>query len=330
MARRRPSIATALKESLPQDSGILVALSGGKDSSVMLHAALGVARLRNLRVEACHVDHGFRANSAEDAGFVAGMCKGLSVECHVVRLGAKPPQANLEAWGREHRYRVLREVREERKLDWIATAHTANDVAETLLIRLLANKELGSIERRDESRRVLRPLLDISREQIDEYATQHSVAFQEDPTNADTTLVRNRVRHTLIPQLERDFDPSMVWILSERAQALAADSEALKLVAENVARELGGVQEGEPAWLERCAATLAAQPEALRWRVAEALARPLVGFSLGENRSKSLVGFLTGRCSALQLTAEITLEQDRFGIRVKTEKLKVVRTLGLG
>ena len=207
-----------------------------------------------------------------------------------------------------------------RDLDWVVTAHTANDVAETLLIRLLANKELNSIERKDQRRRCLRPLLDVSRDQIEEYARRYRVECIEDPTNADTALLRNRVRHTLLPRLERDFDPSVVWTLSERAQALASDCQALEVLALGVVSEVGGLQEGDPGWLSRCSTALGSLPFGLQWRVVQALLEPLMGFEVGEKSAEAALQVLLKEQPSCQLRADLTLRHDRFGLHLKGTK----------
>jgi len=301
MARRRQSILTTLKQRIPKGERVLVALSGGKDSSVLLHGLLKVRRLLDIQVEACHVDHGLRKESGEDAAFVATMCEKLGVVCHVVRLGKRPPQANMEAWARAERYRALKEVMERESLTLLVTAHNANDVAETLLMRLFANKELTTIEESDQRRRCLRPLLGIAREHIEEFVSENRIPFVEDPSNADTAMVRNRVRKKILPLLEREFDPSMVWILSERAQSLAADCEALQCVAEEAAGRIGAVEFRDRGWLERCRTELLSLPYALKWRVAQVLFTPILGHTVGEPRARALVSFLEGVQQSLDL-----------------------------
>ena len=301
MARRRQSILTTLTQRIPKGERVLVALSGGKDSSVLLHSLLKVRRLLDIQVEACHVDHGLRKESGEDAAFVAQMCEKLGVVCHVVRLGKRPPRSNMEAWARAERYRALTEVMERESLTLLVTAHNANDVSETLLMRLFANKELTTIEESDRRRRCLRPLLGIAREQIEEFVREHRVPFVEDPSNADTAIVRNRVRRKVLPLLEREFDPSMVWILSDRAQSLAADCEALQYVAEETAQRIGKVEFRDRAWLERCRKELKPLPYAITWRVAQVLFTPILGHTVGEPRARALVLFLQGDQSTLDM-----------------------------
>ena len=313
MARRRQSILTTLKQRIPVGESVLVALSGGKDSSALLHGLLKVRRLLDIRVEACHVDHALRRESVEDAAFVASMCENLGVVCHVARLGKRPPQANMEAWARAERYRALKEVMERESLNLLVTAHNANDVAETILMRLFANKELTTIEESDQRRRCVRPLLGISRDQIEEFVRQYEIPFVEDPSNADTAMVRNRVRKKVLPLLERDFDPSMVWILSERAQSIAADCEALQYVAEGAADRIGAVAFRDKTWLERCRRELRPLPYAIKWRVAQVLFTPILGHTVGEPRARALAHLLEGAQHSLDLGGGAVLSSEDGG-----------------
>ena len=110
MARRRQSIITTLKQRIPAGERVLVALSGGKDSSVLLHGLLKVRRLLEIHVEACHVDYALRKESGVDATFVTAMCEKLGVVCHVVRLAKRPAKSNMEAWAGAERYCALKGV----------------------------------------------------------------------------------------------------------------------------------------------------------------------------------------------------------------------------
>jgi tRNA(Ile)-lysidine synthase len=214
----------------------------------------------------------------------------------------------MEAWARQERYRVFREVMERESLTLLVTAHNANDVAETLLMRLLANKELTTIEESDRRRRCLRPFLGVSREQIEEFVAEYRIPFVEDPSNRDTTMVRNRIRRRVLPLLEKEFDPSMVWILSERAQTLASDCEALQYVADGTADRIGTVAFNNRGWLDRCRRELLPLPYAIKWRVVQVLFTPIFGHTLGEVRARALLGFLEGGCQALDLGGGMELQ----------------------
>lgn len=314
VSKRRVSIPTALRRHIPESSRVLVAVSGGRDSAVLLHALLGVQRLLKLHIEVCHVDHGLRSSSKDDALFVSNWCLQLGVPCHVRRLGPRPEQSNLEAWARRERYAAFSEVRHKQDLQLLLTAHTANDMAETLLMRLIARKELTSIEESDKRRNVLRPLLEIDRGQIDEYVATHKVPFVEDPSNADTTFVRNRVRHELLPLLAERFDPSIVWILSDQARSLARDSDALRAAADAVVGAIGELQEGDAGWLNLCRRELEAVPPAIRWRVVQRLCVPRLGFVVGEAKATAMLGVICGEDAALDLGHGVTLACDSGGL----------------
>lgn len=268
---------------------------------MLLHATVKVRRLLTLHVEVCHVDHGLRPESGEDASFVQRVCGEVGVQCHVVRLGKRPAKTNMEAWAREERYRVFRDVMRRSDLHHLVTAHTANDVAETLLMRLIANKELTTIEEHDGRRGCLRPLLGISREQIDEFVEANDIPYVEDASNQDTTMLRNRVRKKVIPLLQRDFDPSVVWSLAERAQSVASDCEALQYVADGIAGKVGPVQLGESSWLKRASQAVFPVPYALKWRVVQALFTPILGYTVGEPRARAILGLIEGGQESLDL-----------------------------
>lgn len=308
MSKRRPLIKTVIKSRIPKGAKILVALSGGRDSIALTDALLRLKRLLSITVEACHIDHGLRASSVNDASFVQSWCADRGVECRIVKLAPRPPRENIEAWARRERYAALMGVLLERGLDTLCTAHTANDVAETLLMRLIANKELNTILESDAQRSLIRPLLDISREQIDSYVVYYGLKFIEDPTNIDTGFVRNRVRHEVIPLLSERFDPSIVWILSARARSLAADVAALDALASKCLSVLAPLEMGSFVWLERCRCELSALPDAIRWRVVQGLLSPVLGFTVGEDKARAIERVLLGGAAGkARLSKEVVL-----------------------
>jgi len=170
---------------------VIVLLSGGRDSVCLLDLAVRFAG----PVTALHVNYGLRESADEDEAFCAALCDRLGVPLHVHRAGA--PAGNVQAWARELRYA------EAAKLDGlIATGHTATDQVETVLYRLAASpgrRALLGMPKRDG--RVIRPLLQCTREETAAYCVERGLPWREDPTNDDLGYARNRVRHQLLPAL---------------------------------------------------------------------------------------------------------------------------------
>jgi len=203
---------------------VLLGLSGGADSVAMLRAL----RLVGARVTAAHFDHQLRARSHEDAAWVARLCGDLGVpfvsgRAPIASIAASK-RANVEATARELRYAYLSRAAREHGADVIVTAHTLDDVAETVLHQLLRGEHaLTGIAAR--SGRVERPWLRVTRTQVVRFLKSLEQEWLEDDTNADVTFTRNWLRHEIMPRLRERF-PAVSAQLA-RHGALAGDDEAL-------------------------------------------------------------------------------------------------------
>ena len=212
----------------------LAAVSGGADSTALL---CGLSELHNqtgFTLHCAHVEHGLRPaeESRGDAGAVEMLCEKLKVPCRVITVPrgkiasyAASGGTGIEEAARIFRYRILYRERRRVGADWIITAHTRDDVLENLLIRILRGSgPAGLALMPRQRRRLLRPLLDITRQEILQYLGEINIPFRLDSTNEDIRFFRNRVRNKLIPLLD-DFFPS--WRVSlpalAKTQSLAAD-----------------------------------------------------------------------------------------------------------
>ncbi len=216
-----------------------VAVSGGGDSVGLFHLLERVALPKGLQLALVHLNHKLRgADSDEDESFVKELarshdlpffCRGIDVAAEASREGA-----NLEATARRLRYEFFQSLMEEGRLDKIATGHTANDQAETVLLRLLrgsGTEGLGGIYPTLEGR-IVRPLLGITREELLGLLEENHLSFRIDQSNFDRRFLRNRVRAELLPKLEQEFNPQIVTLLSELAERSRDEEDYLRGEAE--------------------------------------------------------------------------------------------------
>jgi len=264
-----------------------VAVSGGADSVLLLAFMKQWSRAMGLVISAVHFNHHLRGvESEEDERFVRDLATRLEVEfiqgeADVARV-ARERRRNLEATARELRYRFFFSLINRGRLDKIATAHTANDQAETILLRLFrgtGTRGLGGIHPTLEGK-IIRPFLHLTRAEIEGELARRHLPFRLDSSNRDTRLRRNKLRMELLPQLQRDFNPEVVSLLSELAERARDDEEFL----EQQARERAGawrVREGEEERIP--VRPLAEFPKALARRIIRQMILSVRGSLLGVN-----------------------------------------------
>jgi len=223
---------------------VVVALSGGADSVALLDAMASRGRGEGFEVVAAHLDHGLRAASSEDAAFCAELCERLGIRLRTARADVErtrqTARVGLEEAARIERHGFLRRAAAEEGARWIALAHTRDDQAETVLLRLLRGAGgLGLSAMRVRAGDLLRPMLGVSRRDVLDYLSARGLSWREDPTNSDLTIPRNRVRHELIPYLERHFNPAVREALARSAAVLAEEADVLAAVAGDARRAQG-------------------------------------------------------------------------------------------
>lgn len=188
---------------------VLVAVSGGPDSVALLSILHQLAPAWNFSLTVVHCNYGLRgAESDGDASFVAALCRRLELPCHIRRLtvdrGGTGESSSLQARAREARYRLFRDVVAELGADRVALGHTADDQAETVLLRMLRGAGLRGLAGMPHIRESLfvRPLLSRSRQEILAYLQAVGLSYRTDSSNAKSIYLRNRVRHELLPVMQ--------------------------------------------------------------------------------------------------------------------------------
>ena len=206
---------------------VICAVSGGADSMALLWAMYLLKDKLEISLSVAHFNHRLRgAESDRDEAFVADFCKGYGINFVVGAGDVVAGPKGLEAAAREARYAFLRGLPGK-----IATAHTASDNAETVLLHLVRGtglKGLGGVMPVNGS--VIRPMLSVTREEVLAFLEEYSIPYVEDSSNGEDDFLRNRLRHHIVPLLKKE-NPGLSQNLSAMALRLRQDEEALEAIA---------------------------------------------------------------------------------------------------
>lgn len=230
-------LASFLRERRLVEAGetVVCAVSGGADSIALLFAMYLLREKLGIQLEAAHFNHHLRgAESDRDEQFVRGFCRDYGIALHVGAAHIKPGKKGLEAAAREARYGFLEELPGK-----IATAHTADDNAETVLMHLIRGTGLKGLGGIAPSRgKLIRPMLTVTRREVEEFLSEWSLPHVEDSTNASSEFLRNRVRSGIMPLLRQE-NPKIAQNLS--SMALGLREEEGYLASQASFEELPGV-----------------------------------------------------------------------------------------
>ena len=273
-------------------SKVLAAVSGGPDSLALLIVLRELRAEFGFEIAACHFDHQLRPDSHGDLERVRALCASLGIECVTgegdVRTVAQKQRASLEDTARKMRYQFLAFVAEKENCDCVATGHTADDQAETVLMRVLRGSGVRGIRGMlpvtgvpgAQARRLVRPMLDLGRQETAAICREAEIEPLTDPSNADQSILRNRLRLETIPAL-RSINPSVtraliglaasareVFAAVERESFLVQPSERLPIGVVFALGPFAGLQdEARTLVIERESAFYSLQPEVNRTRV---------------------------------------------------------------
>jgi tRNA(Ile)-lysidine synthase len=235
---------------------VLVAVSGGADSVALLATLIELAPAWRLTLHVLHVDHALRADSIRDADFVRALGARLGVPVDVERVQVGP--GSLEAAARTARYAALETWAGRLGAARIAVGHTADDQAETVLMRVLGGSGVRGLAAIPPVRgRIIRPLIDVRRSAVREALTAAGLEWVEDPSNRDPKFLRNRIRHELLPLLAASYHADVVPALADVARLARETVDALERTATGELARLAAV-EADALTLSRAA--LAALP----------------------------------------------------------------------
>lgn len=225
---------------------VLVACSGGADSMALLAATIFETRRTDVRVIGAVVDHGLQDGSADHTRHVVGQMASLGAdETASIRVHVDVAEGGVEAGAREARYAALGQLAEHFGATSVLLGHTRDDQAETVLLGLArgsGGRSIAGMRRTftDDGVEFARPLLDLTRAQTEAACRAEDVDFWVDPHNSDPRFLRSRVRHEVLPVLERELGPGVAATLARTAEQLRPDMEFLDAFASRVYAEARG------------------------------------------------------------------------------------------
>ncbi len=234
-------LATEFIPAAWKDVTVIAAVSGGADSVALLRASLAIRQQGAGRLVAAHCNHRLRGPESEaDAAFVYDLCRQLGVACEIGIVDVSQADDSgdgLEAAAREARYAFLSAVAGRHGARYLATAHTADDQAETILHRIVRGTGVAGlagiprVRPLNELTTLVRPLLWAHRGEVLAYLADLGQVHRHDASNLDRRFTRNRIRHELLPRLAADYNPSVVEALVRLGQLAGETQEALGRLA---------------------------------------------------------------------------------------------------
>lgn len=289
---------------------IVVGVSGGPDSVCLLFLLKKYKKILGISLEVVHMEHGIRGKeSLEDAAFVENLCREWEIPFHLYRRDvpklAKQWGCSEEEAGRRVRYEAFEEIRKKTGAERIAVAHNQDDQAETVLFHLARGTGLAGLSgMRPVRGRIIRPLLCLTRSEIEKILDQEGIPSRMDATNAETEYTRNRIRLHILPLLREELNAKASVHMAEAAERLAVIEDYLKEQAAGRARELVHEKDGL-LYLDR--RRFLEEPEALKdsilkWCITQVGSGTKVGYE-GQNyglRDISAVHIEDLKCLALK------------------------------
>ncbi|MCH5185784.1 MAG: tRNA lysidine(34) synthetase TilS [Oscillospiraceae bacterium] len=234
------TVSTIEKHGLiSKNDKILVGLSGGADSVSLLHILHSLSGMYGITVYAAHINHNMRPTAERDMEYSRLLCKRLGIEffCHSADVSGFAEKNGLssEEAGRRIRYDFFDKVCRENKIDKTATAHNLNDNAETIFMNFIRGSGTSGLKGIPYRRgNIIRPILDLTREQTEEYCRANSLEFMTDETNRERLYTRNKIRLDLIPYIEKNINENFIRRIAGNSDIISDEDDFMDEIAGDV------------------------------------------------------------------------------------------------
>ncbi|MBR2787030.1 MAG: tRNA lysidine(34) synthetase TilS [Clostridia bacterium] len=228
-------IQTIKKYKLIEEGDIIViGVSGGPDSMCLLNILNVLSEALNIKVIVAHINHLIREEAEEETRYVQKYCAKIGVECYVKRINvlekSSVEKIGTEEAGRKARYNFFEEVLLKTGATKIATAHNANDNAETVLMNIFRGAGTSGLKGIEPIRdnKYIRPLIECERQEIEQYCLENSLEPKIDKSNFENIYTRNKIRNILIPQIKSEFNPNIIVALNKLSALARQENEFIQ------------------------------------------------------------------------------------------------------
>ena len=223
---------------------IVIGVSGGSDSMALLNILNNLKEKLNIKLYVAHINHMIREEADEETEFVKDFCAKINVEFFAKKVKveeeAKKQRIGTEEAGRNIRYEFFEEVAKRVGANKIATAHNNNDNAETVLMNLIRGTSISGLKGIEKVRdgKFIRPIIECSREEIEEYCKENNLNPRYDKTNDENIYTRNKIRNLLIPFLKKEFNPNIIEGINRLSQIATEEEQFINKTVEKEYKKL--------------------------------------------------------------------------------------------
>lgn len=224
---------------IKENDSIVIGVSGGPDSICLLHILNEIKNELNFKIYVAHINHMIREEADSETEYVKEFCNNLGIECYIKRIDVVEIANNLkrgtEETGRQIRYEFFKEILEKTNSNKIATAHNNNDKVETILMNILRGSGTSGLKGIEAIRdnMYIRPLINTSREEIEEYCETNKLEPKIDESNNENIYTRNKIRNIVIPYIKQEFNPNIIKTINRLSEVANEENEYLNKVTEN-------------------------------------------------------------------------------------------------
>lgn len=229
---------------IQRNDKVVVGVSGGPDSMTLLNVLNELKKELDIQIYVAHINHMLREEADSETRYVQDFCQKIGAECYIKKIHieeeAKTQKIGTELAGRNARYSFFEYVAQKVGANKIATAHNANDNAETVLMNLMRGSGISGLKGIEKIRegKFIRPIIECTRKEIEAYCEEKKLNPKYDKTNAENIYTRNKVRNLLIPYIEKEFNPNIIESLNRLSTIAAKEDEYFHKNVDKLFKEL--------------------------------------------------------------------------------------------